>query len=97
MWGVAYLCNSEAVKAMDEAEGVARGHYKHAPVRVHADDGDVLEAIAYVAADDHLCADGEPSDDYLNRIILGAEHHLLPAHYVEHIREVARSPQATER
>jgi hypothetical protein len=57
----------------------------------------VLEAVACVAGDDYLCADGQPSDDYLNRIVSGAEHHGLSAEHIDDIRRLARRRQATER
>ena len=37
VWGVVYLCNPEAIRSMDQCEGVAGGHYKCIRVAVEKD------------------------------------------------------------
>jgi len=89
VWGVVYLCNPEAMRAMDQYEGVASGHYKRIPVRVVQDTGEETDAITYIAGADYVCEPGKPSREYLERIVSGAKHHGLPDEYVERIKELA--------
>ncbi len=89
VWGVAYLCNDEAIEQMNRFEGLAKGHYVHANVRVVIDSGEVLDALTYVAGPGQVCDPGAPSAQYLNLILDGAAHHQLPTEYVDSIRELA--------
>jgi gamma-glutamylcyclotransferase len=52
VWGVAYLCNPEAIRSMDRYEGVASGHYERIQVVVEKDMGETAQAITYVAGED---------------------------------------------
>jgi gamma-glutamylcyclotransferase (GGCT)/AIG2-like uncharacterized protein YtfP len=90
VWGVVYLCNSDAVADMDCFEGVAGGHYVHLPVVVESLSGEKREALAYVAGKDFICEPGKPSLKYLNTILAGARHHGLPAEYIAHIDGLGR-------
>jgi gamma-glutamylcyclotransferase (GGCT)/AIG2-like uncharacterized protein YtfP len=89
VWGVAYLCNPQAIREMDEYEGVAGGHYEHLPVTVVLKSGEEVDAITYVAGDDFVCEAGNPSHDYLSKILRGARHHALPEAYIAQIEAVA--------
>jgi len=82
VWGVAYLCDEEAIARLDRREGVATGHYRHENVDVVTDAGDVLHAMTYVAGDDHTREGLRPRSEYLRTIIAGARQHALPREYV---------------
>jgi cation transport regulator ChaC len=89
VWGVAYLCSAEALSKMDSWEGVASGHYRRANVQVQTGDGGTLNAIAYIAEDKYVTEESRPSDEYLQKIISGAQHHAFPQEYIEAIKRLA--------
>lgn len=90
VWGVAYLCNPEALDVMDSYEGVANGDYKRIQVTVEKEAGEEFEAIAYVACDDFVCEPGRPMATYLRKILSGARHHSLPADYIGQLEAQGR-------
>ena len=86
VWGVAYLCDETAMTRMDKDEGVPGGHYRRQRVEVITASGHMrLDAIAYVAGEEFIFPEGEPSCEYLARILEGARKHGLPSHYIEQI------------
>jgi gamma-glutamylcyclotransferase len=89
VWGVAYLSSPKAMDALDESEGVETGHYHRQSVDVILDDGTKLPAVAYVANDECVCFEGPPGDEYLGRILRGAQQHGLSAEYIERIELLA--------
>ena len=89
VWGVVYRCNQNAIRLMDEREGVRGGHYRRVNVTVQLETGEPIEATTYVAGDRFLCPEGRPSQEYLERIIRGARHHGLPEAWVRTVQEVA--------
>lgn len=89
VWGVAYLCNREAMRAMDRNEGVSGGHYLRHPVEVVARTGESISAVTYVAEPNFLVEGIQPSEDYLHRILDGARHYDLPKDYVRSIEAEA--------
>jgi gamma-glutamylcyclotransferase len=89
VWGVAYLCNPQAMQAMDRYEGVADGHYERVPVTVVWDGGESIEAVTYVAGEDFVCEAGRPHSEYLRKIVSGAQHHALPEEYIAQIERLA--------
>lgn len=90
VWGIAYLCNQEAIEKMDRHEGVASGHYERLFVTLEKQAGEKVEAITYVAGKDFVCESGKPSKKYLLKIVSGARHHSLPEEYVAQIESLAK-------
>jgi 5'(3')-deoxyribonucleotidase/gamma-glutamylcyclotransferase (GGCT)/AIG2-like uncharacterized protein YtfP len=90
VWGVAYLCDERAIDALDRYEGVTGGHYRRETVEVITDDGRRLEALTYVAGEDHLCDERLPTDDYLRLLLDGASQHHLPEDYTRRIGALGR-------
>ncbi|MBN2205666.1 MAG: gamma-glutamylcyclotransferase [Thermoleophilia bacterium] len=88
VWGVAYLCDDDAVAELDRFEGVSWGHYRREQVEVVTDDGEVLEALTYVAGQRYVGDEGWPLPHYLRMILDGARDHGLPEEYIEHIEEL---------
>jgi len=88
VWGVAYLCDEEAVATLDRFEGVSLGHYRREQVQVVTDDGDVLEALTYVAGHRFVGEEGWPLPHYLRMIVDGARDHGLPEEYIRHVEEL---------
>jgi 5'-nucleotidase len=82
VWGVAYLCDEDAVQAIDVYEAVDGGHYRHETVDVVTDEGEHLAALTYVAGLDHLCDGRLPTAHYLGLIVDGARQHGLSEDYV---------------
>jgi len=96
VWGVAYLCNPEAMNELDRFEGVPGGHYHREKVEVVTETGEKLSAVAYVAGPRPVTEEGWPSKDYLERILKGAAHHGLPAEYIREIEQrAAGKPSGT--
>jgi len=93
VWGVNYLCDPLAIQEMDGWEGVSSGHYERIPVTVEKESGEKVEAITYVAGEDFVCDPGNPSVEYLGKIISGARHHSLPEEYVGEIESLAAVPE----
>jgi cation transport regulator ChaC len=93
VWGVAYLCNPQAIEKMDRREGVARGDYEHKQVTVTTDGGKSLNALTYVAGADFICEPGSPQAGYLSKIINGARQHQLPEDYIARIERLAIGDQ----
>jgi gamma-glutamylcyclotransferase (GGCT)/AIG2-like uncharacterized protein YtfP len=92
VWGVAYLCDEDAVAELDGYEGVSGGHYRHEIVEVVTDTGEVLRALAYTAGDDRLCEERRPTSTYLQRILEGARYHQLPEDYIELLEAFGSGP-----
>jgi len=91
VWGVAYLCDEAAMTKMDEYEGVAGGHYRRQEVQVIIASVRMrLDAMTYVAGEEFLCPEGEPSSEYLDQILEGARKQGLPDDYIEQIDLLAR-------
>ena len=94
VWGVIYLCNPEAMATLDRLEGVMGGHYERVLVAVELDDGTPQSAEAYVAGSKYIGSDENPSDEYLNHVITGANEHGLPPEYIESIRRLANGQES---
>ena len=83
--GVVYEVSEAELALLDGFEG---GGYRRVTVRVESGD-DGFDAIAYVADPDRVRPGLVPSDEYLGRILTGAEQHGLPEDYVASIRHEA--------
>ena len=91
VWGVAFLCDEAAMANLDVFEGVAGGHYGRLAIEVISTPDEArIDAVTYVAGEEFICPEGEPSREYLDRIIEGARKHGLPSDYVEQIELRAR-------
>jgi gamma-glutamylcyclotransferase len=93
VWGVAYLCSGEALTKMDDYEGVAGGHYRRESLQVRCESDETLDAVTYVAGEQHVGSPIPPTPEYLHRIVSGARNHGLPEEY---IREIQQAAQDTE-
>jgi phage replication-related protein YjqB (UPF0714/DUF867 family) len=79
--GVLWRLTDHDLATLDSAEGVPV-RYRRDRLTVRTDDG-CAEAWVYI---DHRVEPGPPRPGYLERIIDGAEHHGLPARWVEFLR-----------
>jgi gamma-glutamylcyclotransferase len=89
VWGVAYRCSQNALRKMDDYEGVPAGHYLRRDVQVHCDSGEILATVTYVAGEGYVRSSLAPAPDYLDRIITGARSHGLPEDYIQEIQRTA--------
>lgn len=87
VWGVAYICGTEAMDNLDLAEGFPK-HYERHKVWVVLDSGEKLESITYIACKKRLKNGLKPSPDYVNHILEGARHHQLPSNYILRIESL---------
>lgn len=88
--GVIYECSESELKDLDRHEGVAGQHYTRHLVWVTTESGERLQAVTYIAGENFICENLQPTDDYLQIIISGASHHGLPTQYIDEIKEIAR-------
>ncbi|WP_458319420.1 poly-gamma-glutamate hydrolase family protein [Mycolicibacterium brisbanense] len=79
--GVLWRVTDHDLAALDSAEGVPV-RYRRDRLTVHTVDGPT-SAWVYI---DHRVNPGPPRPGYLERIIAGAVHHKLPAHWVKFLR-----------
>ena len=96
VWGILIELDSEAVKEMDNSEGIfpkkwneGIPHYTKEKVRVVTDDGEEHWCKTYVANfhADRFDEDGvPPSKKYLEHVVKGATDFDLPPEYIEGIR-----------
>lgn len=94
LWGVIYLCDRCAMLTLDHYEGVAQGCYRRTQVDIETAAGEQRQVEIYLAAASRLLRDGQPSLVYLDRILVGAKEHALPAEYIREIRKLATSVSA---
>jgi hypothetical protein len=90
VWGVAYLCNQQAIMELERYEGVATGHYRPISVQVITRTGEAISATTYVAGRGFLVEGARPSEDYLHLILDGARYRKLPEDYIRTIEAEAR-------
>ena len=86
VWGVLYRISRRDLMRLDLTEGVPGRGYRHTTVTVEADNGRLVEAIAYIA--DGKDDDGIPSLRYVTLLREGARAHGLPAHYIRFLDTV---------
>ncbi len=86
VWGVVYRISRRDLMRLDLTEGVPGRGYRHMTVTVEADDGQLLDAIAYIAEGKE--DDGKPSLRYVTLLREGARAHGLPAHYIRFLESV---------
>lgn len=70
-------------------DGYEAGYERHS-VTVTDDNGDFLDAIAYVMKSSQQLAIGKPKAEYLRKIVDGATQHGIPASYIESIKSSAQ-------
>ena len=83
--GVIYSCCLEALSKLDKFE---EGYNRHRVV-VATENGDELQAFAYIAKPTNTANGCKPSADYLHRIVTGARQHGLPEAYIREIEAIA--------
>lgn len=81
--GILWHLSTADERALDRYEGVDIGLYSKTTVQVCLDDGRRVEALVYLAADDHP---GRARPGYLEGIVAAALTQGLPSHYVEELR-----------
>ncbi len=79
--GVLFEISAEDEKALDEKEGVAKGNYFKAELRVIHKGGEVM-ALVYM---DPVVEEGAPKDEYIRRINAGLVDANLSREYVERV------------
>lgn len=80
VWGVVYRITRRDLMRLDSTEGVPGRGYRHVVVEVEGDDGQLFDAVTYIAEGRH--DDGKPSLRYVTLLRDGARAHGLPADYI---------------
>lgn len=88
VWGVVYDCTEEALKKIDHYERVEDGHYRRDTVTVKTK-GEMIDAICYIAEVEHINNELKPTDNYLQKILEGANDHDFPDEVVQAIKQAA--------
>ena len=93
--GLVWSISGSDEASLDVYEGVAKGLYRKGQVRVVLADGEVAEALVYIASDSTA---GGSWGEYLNRIIKAAKRHGLPPAYIKELerRKKKRKRRYTE-
>lgn len=79
--GVLWLVPNHEIRTLDAFEGVSNKTYIKKCINVDYD-GESIKALVYIATDKDI---GEPTDDYLHRILYGAVKFGLPSKYIEYL------------
>jgi gamma-glutamylcyclotransferase len=86
VWGVLYHISRRDLMRLDRTEGVPGRGYRHKTVQVVTDDGEVLDAVTYIAHGKQ--EDGKPSLRYLTLLRDGARAHGLPPQYIRFLDSI---------
>jgi len=81
--GVLWEVSKADEASLDYYEGVAAGFYRKVIARVRLDNGNVADALIYLARDDKP---GHARPGYLERVVAAAECHLLAHEYIKALR-----------
>ncbi len=92
-FGVLYEVAETDAESLDRAEGVHVGGYVRHTVRLRLSAAHMVNAMTYVAGEQHLDASCVPFDWYRDLVVAGAIEHALPPRYVERL---ARVPAAAD-
>ena len=84
--GVVYDVPESSLAGLDVYEGIERGRYRRQEILVQTSRGE-MPCVAYQAA--KFRTGLKPSQDYLQRLIRGAEYHGLPEHYLNFLKSHA--------
>ncbi len=90
VWGVLWRVTDAHAAALDRFEGVARGQYRRASVRVERPGGGETDAFAYVIR--APAAEGPTTAAYRALLVEGAREHGLPAAWVRALEAVPVAP-----
>lgn len=92
VWGVLWRVTEAHAAALDRYEGVARGQYRRASVRVERPGGGETDAFAYVIRAPGV--EGPTTAAYRALLVEGAREHGLPAAWVRLLEAVPVAPAA---
>jgi gamma-glutamylcyclotransferase len=81
--GVIYDVPEVSLAGLDVYEGIERGRYRRGEVLVQTNRGELPCAVYHAAKFRNGL---KPSDDYLGRLIRGAQAHGLPDHYQAYLK-----------
>jgi gamma-glutamylcyclotransferase (GGCT)/AIG2-like uncharacterized protein YtfP len=89
LWGVVWLIPESERSSLDSAKGCKPGQsghrYDRVPITVRLSDGGTADVETYRVVADRS---GQPSMAHLELIIVGAEEHKLPKHYIDDLRRI---------
>lgn len=83
VWGAIWNLSDEDLRTLDRYEGVASRLYRREPIIVMAND-QPIETLIYIENYDDV---GTPRGDYLEKILLGAEHFDLPRDWIQQLAD----------
>lgn len=78
--GILYTIQDSHIERLDKYEGYPN-HYERLRVKVKLDNGEEVEAVAYIAKSDEVREGLKPSKEYLNHLLKGCD--LLSEEYCE--------------
>ncbi len=81
--GVLWRLDARHEAALDVYEGIRHGLYRKVTHPVRTAQGGEQDALVYVAGDP---ASGQAVPGYMEKVVAAAEHHGLPAAYVDELR-----------
>lgn len=87
--GVLYQCDDHALELLDRFEG----GYERRRITVLDDQSQEITAVTYIALQAIVAPAGRPHDDYLQRILSGAQSHGFSQAYIHNLRSLAKNDQ----
>jgi gamma-glutamylcyclotransferase len=83
--GVTYRCTPEQLERLDRFES----GYERQPINVTGQDQRIVSVVTYVMRPGAMSHYGQPSAEYLERIVTGAQRQGLTAEYIGQIVTIA--------
>jgi O-acetyl-ADP-ribose deacetylase (regulator of RNase III) len=88
VWGVVFSVSAPDLIRLDYFEGVSRAAYRRDRITVVDQQGQVHDVWSYFAAGDSAPQEYQPSKEYIDFYIRGAEYFELPQNYVESLKAI---------
>lgn len=86
IYGVLYSLDMKDLEKLDSFAGMPT-HYIRVKIPVETE-GEIVEAVSYVAATNMVKEGLTPSREYLEHLIIGAKEHRLPDDYIQKLCEI---------
>jgi len=87
VWGIVWMITDADERELDRREGVRMDIYRRAFVQVSLEGGEPVTALTYIATD---TTTGPPRAGYMERIVEGAQSHVLPEEYSNELKSWLR-------
>ena len=91
IYGIQYEMSDEDLAVLDKAAGVDKGLWRHRPIEITDQDGNVFSSSTYFIPDP--TGPEAPTDDYVRPILKGLADLPIPSEYVEKMKNIIKQAQ----